>query len=102
MDDLIYVKRLISVYYKDINKYFLANVETILLFKRDDFEDYLKKWVKSLIDANFSHEKLAALMQIIKNKFDCFKKSPSIMSLVEFESVGLKENVSHILNLAGK
>lgn len=80
--------------YKDESKkHFFAIADTILLFKKAEFEDYLKKLVKKLVDANLPQDKLKEYTKSIRANIDCYKTSPSILSLVQMRIKWLEEKI---------
>jgi uncharacterized protein Yka (UPF0111/DUF47 family) len=70
-------------YHDKLLKYFDAVAETVAVFKMPDLEKFLAKLVQLVMDARFSHDKLANVAKLIAAKFESFKKSPSVLSLLQ-------------------
>ncbi|RNA23787.1 hypothetical protein BpHYR1_014435 [Brachionus plicatilis] len=82
-DDVNYFNKLTSLYCDRLENHFFAISDTLLMFKRPDFEEYIKKLVQMLTEMKLSGESIKNFVQTIKNNFEFYKTSPSVLSIIQ-------------------
>ena len=73
-------------------KYFFTILDTILMFEKPDFENYLNKLVEIFKQKKILLHKLKTCAELICRNFKLYKNSPSVISIVRMR-VNCLENL---------